>query len=98
MQLYTIPDIQGTNAAVQLSTVNPATNPTKARFFVFCSQGGQAAIGDSNVAAARGAHLTASASFVYPVPNVADPTVTYDISKIWAYVPAGTTLTITYGY
>lgn len=95
MQPYTIPDIIGANAVVNLKDVLPAGNPKKARMIMWCSQGGQAAVGDiGNVGAARGAHLTAAAQIVWPESK--DVTAYYDLTLIAAYVPTGTQLTITY--
>lgn len=95
MQLYTAPDIIGANAAVPIIGANwPAGNPKKARMIMWCSQGGQAAVGDSNVGAARGAHLTAAAQIVWPESK--DLTQTYDLTLMYAYVPTGTQLTMTF--
>jgi len=92
MTVHTIADIAGSGAAVRLV----ATPGLRARWILFCSETGISNVGDANVAAARGVDCPAAVPVLFP-QNGADQTDAYDLYNTWAWVPNGSTLTITYG-
>lgn len=92
MQAYTIADITGDNAKHQLS----ATPGQRARWVCFSALGGPMRVGDTNVAAARGASVPQNQTVIWPEDG-ADATSGFDLSMVYLYVPSGTTATITYG-
>jgi hypothetical protein len=84
-------------------TASPITQqPVKAKWILLnatTSGGGTAAVVASvgeTADATHGAHLQPNVPILYP-QNQNDPSEVYDLSKLQAYVPSGTTLTITYG-
>lgn len=90
MELVTLPDIVGNGAAVALAASGFA------RAIFITATGGNARLGDSNVAAAQGVELVQNVpSAFYADPN--DMTARFDLSKTKAYVPNGATLTVSYG-
>ena len=94
MTVHTLPDIVGPSTA---TFTIPAGQTNKARWIIFTASGSTAAVvGDSNSGAARGARLVPSIPITYP-QNSCDVTDLYDLTNMTAYVPSGTTLTVTYG-
>ena len=85
-----VADIVGANAKVALAVVGQ-----RARHIVLTPLGGNARVGDVNVAAAQGAALIQNVPTILP-PNGADPTDCYDLSHVYVYVPSGTTITVSY--
>ena len=97
MVVKTLPDIAGDNAAHQLTA-----SLIYAKWVQFTAAGGTGSprVGDANVSASRGLAVpSAVASTSPPVdfPIVSDPLDNYALNSLYAYVPTGTTLTITYG-
>lgn len=93
MTIKTIADISGDNAAHQISTDVYA----KARFVSFTVTGGVARIGDSNVSSSRGVAMAQNATYTLPTDGAENGFDGYALSQIYAYVPTGSTLSITYG-
>ena len=96
MTVKTLPDIAGDNAVHQLSTT-----VVYAKWVQFSASGGASAprVGDSNVSSSRGlavpsATAATSPPVDFPIPS--DPLESYTLNELYAYVPTGTTLTITY--
>lgn len=90
MQLVSIADIVGGGAAVALS----ATESFCRALFV-TALGGNARIGDASVSAAQGvACIQNVPESFYADPD--DMSARIDLSRTKAYVPNGTTLTISY--
>lgn len=88
MQLLTIPDLVGGNAAVVLSSTSRSV-----RGLIAVATGGAARIGDASVGVAQGAECPKD----IPVIIYADPqdiSARFDLSELKAYVPSGTTLTL----
>jgi hypothetical protein len=92
MQLITIADIVGANTKVPIL----ATAGLKARFLVLTPLGGNCRVGDTNTSASQGAALIQNTTTVIPLDG-ADRPSTYALSSNFAYVPSGTTLTVSYG-
>ena len=97
MTVHTLGDIVGP-ITVALTTDSTLT----AKWILFnaaTSGGGTAAVvcgvGDT-AGSVNGAHLQPNVPVLYP-PNPTDATDVYQLSQMHAYIPAGTTLTITYG-
>jgi hypothetical protein len=91
MTVHTLPDIVG------LSTAPLAATQKRARWILFTATGSTAAsVADSTTDATHGSDLVPNVPVLYP-ENGADPTDTYKLDEMTAYVPSGTTLTITYG-
>jgi len=94
MTVHTLGDIVGPVTA-------PLTpDPTlTAKWILFLATGTTGAVvcglGDT-AGAVNGAHLQPTVPVLYP-PNPTDATDVYQLSQMHAYVPAGTTLTVTYG-
>lgn len=97
MKIFALPDISGDGAAHQLVATS-----TKAKWVSFSAIGnGPVRIGDASVTSSRGVSVPGVATVggtpvVFP-PDGSDMTAIYDLSMIYAYVPSGTTLTISYG-
>lgn len=91
MTLQTLPDIVGANAKVPIST----TQGQKARRLFLTPTGGKCRFGDTNVAAARGVELNTDVETTISTSD-ADMTDLMDLTQAFAYVPSGTTLTITF--
>lgn len=88
MQLVTIADIVGDSAAHALGAGS-------VRAIFLTPIGGTARLGDGSVGAARGVQLQQSVmQAFYADPD--DMTARFDLTLVKAYVPTGTTLTITY--
>lgn len=91
MQISTLADIAGSGATVPLTT-----GPAQARQLTLCAIGGTARFGDSSVAVAQGVELPSGIPVTFGVNN-ADRIDTMQLNQAHAYIPNGTTLTITYG-
>lgn len=91
MTVLPIADIAGDNAAHALGTAGQ-----RARWIKVTASGGTARLGNSAVAAAVGVLCPQNVPVTLE-SNGADPTDSYDLAGIEAYVPSGTTLTVTYG-
>jgi hypothetical protein len=92
MTIQTEADIAGANAKVQISS----TAGAQARRLWLCAFGGNARFGDVNVAAARGVELKQDVPAVFSASD-GDATDTIDLTAAYAYVPSGTTLTVSWG-
>jgi len=92
MQLISIADIVGANAKVAIL----ATAGLKARLLVLTPLGGNCRVGDANTSASQGAALIQNTTTIIPLDG-ADLPNTYALASQFAYVPAGTTLTVSYG-
>jgi len=94
MQIYSLPDIAGSNTTVEISAT-----AIQARWVAF-SANGSAHVGDSTASAAKGVVVNGtvqSAPVIVFSANEADPTDRIDLSQIYAYVPTASTLHISYG-
>lgn len=91
MTTVTIADIVGDNAKHRF-----AASPIRARRLFLTSLTGASRFGDINVAAACGVALPASIEVTISASD-GDITDSIDLSAVYAYVPSGDTLTITYG-
>lgn len=94
MVVHTLPTITGPVTASPITT-NPSLT---AKWILFTSVGGAsvvAGVGDA-VDATDGAKLVNNVPVMYP-QNHTDATDVYQLSQMQAFVPAATTLTITYG-
>ena len=88
----TLPDIVGAGTAVALT----ADRSKIANGWVqFASTVGVSRVGDSLVSVTRGIPVAAGGSMFYPVISPAW-TDAYVLADIYAYVPAGTTLSVSY--
>lgn len=98
MNVTSIADISGDNAKHQISTTN--VQAVWVAFTVVAASGVAAArVGDTNVSSSRGAAVvTNTRALVFP-PRDAGPGAwdMYNLANLYAYVPSGVTLTITYG-
>lgn len=92
MTIQTLPDIAGANAKVQISSV---PNSAARRLWI-TALGGVARFGDVNVGAARGVELATGVQYIFSASD-ADDTDTIQLEQAYAYVPAGTTLTVSWG-
>ncbi len=92
MQIISVADIIGGNAKVAIL----ATAGLKARFLLLTPLGGNCRVGDTNTSATQGAALIQNTTTVIPLDG-ADMPSTYALNSQFAYVPAGTTLTVSYG-
>jgi hypothetical protein len=93
MTINTVADITGDNAKHAIS----ATANASARSLWLTAHGSSnARFGNVNVAAASGVQLTADVQSTFSA-NAADPTDWIDLTAAYVYVPAGTTVSITWG-
>lgn len=90
MTISSIADIAGDNAAHQLA------GSGRARRIFLTSLTGASRFGDANVSSSRGVSLPAGVPVVISVSD-ADLGDGFDLSKCYAYVATGATLTISYG-
>ncbi len=91
MQLLDLPDIAGDNAVHPLSAAL-----LYARFVKLSAVGGACRIGGSTVSAARGMQIPSGQTVDLELDG-GDITEQFALNQIQAYVPNGTTLTISYG-
>jgi hypothetical protein len=89
MQPITLPDITTTGSAVQVATVGYA------KWIQFTALTHDARVGDSNVGSARGASCPSETPVIWPVDT--NQGELYSLADIYAYLPSGATLTVTYG-
>jgi hypothetical protein len=87
--MQNLADIVGANATVALVTPN-----VQARWvIVYVSGAGTVRLGGSTVSSALGLPVVAGASMFFPY---AGPTFSYSIGGIYAYIPAGATVSVAY--
>ena len=91
MQLISVADIVGGNTKVPILAI-----ANKARFLVLTPLGGNCRVGDTNTSATQGAAIIQNTTTIIPLDG-ADLPNTYMLASQFAYVPAGTTLTVSYG-
>lgn len=91
MQISTLPDLAGGDATVALTS-----GAACARQITVCAVGGIARFGDASVAIARGVELPMGVPVTFRV-NSDDPVDLIQLNQTHAYIPTGTTLTISYG-
>lgn len=91
MTVRSIADITGDNAPHAISS----TSGPRARRLFLTAHSGSARLGDASVTAARGVELPTDVEVTVSASD-ADPTDSIDLSAVYAYVPSGTTLTISY--
>jgi hypothetical protein len=92
MQIYTIADIAGANAAVAIGTA-----PQQARALFLTATGGKARFGDlANVAAAQGMELPQDVPVIIRASE-ADKFDHIQLGQAAVYVPSGTTVTVAFG-
>jgi hypothetical protein len=90
INVSTIGDITGDNAKHQITA-----SAVNARWVKFSATGGTARVGDTNVGAARGVNVPQNGTVEFPMSlNEFD---VYVLPQIYAYVPSGSTLQISYG-
>jgi hypothetical protein len=90
MTIKTLPDITGDNAKHQLSS-----SDIHVRALYFGVIGGSCRVGDVNTSATQGVQITALRTLqVGPDPGDFGEVVSLD--NVYAYVPSGSTLTISY--
>lgn len=92
MTIQTTADFAGANAKVQLFP----TQGGRARRVYLGATGGTCRFGDTNVAAARGVSIPQNIVVVVEASD-ADVTDFIDLTTLYAYIPSGTTLTVTTG-
>jgi hypothetical protein len=90
MQISTLADIAGASTTVPLTT-----GAAQARQLTLCAIGGTARFGDASVGAAQGVELPEGVPVTFGVNN-GDRIDTMQLNQAHAYIPTGTTLTITY--
>jgi len=106
MKLYSIPDFQGSNAAVPVSQVidHFATPlPSDRRVAMLCFRevsGGtnSSRVGDSTVNGTTGIPLSSSDSLVLPSVGSSPSECFYSLDEIFIYAPPTDTISITYGW
>lgn len=91
MQLLDLPDIVGDNAVHQLNS-----GVLYARFVKLTAVSGACRVGGSTVSATRGVSIPSGQTMHLDLDG-ADITEQFTLNQINAYVPSGTTLTISYG-
>lgn len=92
MTVLTIADIVGDAAKHQISATS-----INARSVIFSVTGsGAARVGDTNVSSSRGAAVSAGATPLVLAPNPGDLFDFYDLSQLFAFIPSGATLSISY--
>ncbi len=91
MQIYTLPDITGDNAAHQLS----ATSIGALAIYI-AAVGGACRFGDSNVSATRGVNVPQN-DHAIDISAIGEIPLSINLSKCYVYVPSGATATISYG-
>lgn len=92
MTIHSIADIAGGSATVPLL----ATVGTRARrIFLGVVGSGTVRVGDANVTSSRGVAVVAATPLTISVSD-ADETDLIDLNTVNAYVPSGTTLTVSY--
>ncbi len=92
MQIYSIADIAGDNAAHAIGA-----DPQQARAIFLTATGGNARFGDlANVGAARGVELPKDVEVTIRASE-ADKFDHIQLNQAAVYVPSGTTLTIAFG-
>lgn len=91
MQLLDLPDIAGDNAVHALNT-----GVLYARFVKLSAVGGACRVGGSTVSASRGVQIPSGQTMDLELDG-GDITETFCLNQISAYIPNGTTLTISYG-
>lgn len=98
MVVHTLQDIVGPLTAKPI-VADPNLTAKWILFNASTSGGGTSAVVcglDDKADATHGAHLQPNVPVLYP-QNPTDPTDVYQLSQMQAYVPSGTTLTVTYG-
>ena len=94
MRLLSFADIAGSNATVQIA----AGSVLQVRFIQVSVVGsGTVRIGDSTTTSSQGLAITSGSGVVDFELDGGDLTETFGMAQVWAYVPTGTTLTITAG-
>lgn len=92
MRIYTLADITGASAPAAVLDATAG----EAKWIQFtCTGSGSARVGDSNASATRGTPVPAGSGLLFPVN--AEPFERYSLNQIYAYVPTGASLSITYG-
>jgi len=90
--MINLADISGSGAAVQFSS----TNITARWVQCIVSGSGTARLGGSTVTASLGLPVPTGAGFFFPPVLEAGGAVPYSLAALYAYLPAGCTLSIAY--
>jgi hypothetical protein len=94
MFLISFPDVVGSGVTVQIA---PGSK-LQVRFLKLSVVGsGTVRIGDANTSASQGVAITASSGVVDLELDGGDLTETFGMAQVQAYIPTGTSLTITAG-
>lgn len=90
MTIQTRADITGADAKVVIGTAGQA-----ARRIFLTPTGGKCRFGDTSVSATRGVELNTDVETTVSA-NDSDISDRIDLTQVYAYVPSGTTLTVTW--